>query len=103
MLVDDAQIESAYNMLIEIRSLLEKENENNWRRGIDAAISEMTNQDGTLNKIGFENARSIYKTMTAGGRGFSEYYIWKNNENDRIAENKRLDNLRAKAWEILGK
>lgn len=102
MLASVAHIEEALRLLTELRSLLEKEGDVNWRRGIEAAIHQLSNEDGTLNAAGLENARSIFKTMTAGGRGFAEYYIWKNDEDARIAANKRLDDLRAKTWAMLG-
>jgi hypothetical protein len=45
--------------------------------------------------VGVDSARSIYKTMTAGGRGFSEYYIQRSSEKARLEANEILDNLRS--------
>lgn len=92
--------EKARLLLLELNSILKERGEVNWIRGIKAAIDELTSEDGTLNETGFENAKSIYKTMNEGGRGFAEYFVWLEDENKRIAANQKLDNLRIKLWEI---
>jgi len=48
---------------------------------------------------GFENAKSIYNTMTSGGGGFAEYFIWNSDETKRINLNRRLDEIRDKLWD----
>lgn len=99
-LASEKQSDEARRLLIALRALLESASENNWRRGIDAAIGELTHADGSLNILGYDNARSIFKTMTSGGRGFAEYYVWKDSEDQRIAVNRELDDLRLKIWEV---
>ena len=87
---------------MQIHALLEKQDEKNWRRGIAAAIGELLNTDGSLNAAGFDNARSIYRTITTGGQGFAEYGVWKENYEERVAANRDLDQLRSRAWKVLG-
>lgn len=94
----DKRANKVRQLLVELHTLLDSEGESNWRRGIDAAIGELTNENGGLDEKGFDRARSIYNTMTAGGRGFAEYYVWKDDEDQRIAANKKLDELRSKIW-----
>lgn len=91
--------EEALRLLLELHAVLKENDETNWRHGIDAAIGELLHEGGAVNKAGFENARSIYKTMNEGGRGFAEYFVWSDDEDARIAANKKLDELRTKAWE----
>jgi|GEM_PF-2328103 len=88
----------ARRLLIQLCALLDKEGETNWRRGIEAAIGELSNANGDVDPGGFDGARSIYKTMTAGGRGFSEYYIQRSSEKARLEANEILDNLRSGLW-----
>jgi len=95
------KIKEFLRKLAAIRNILQNEGEANWRQGIDAAISELLDPDGNLNLSGYENARSIYRSMVTGGRGFAEYYIWKNKEEDRIAANEELDMLRADVWRLM--
>lgn len=92
--------EAAYNVLAEILKILDVENESNWRDGIKAAMSELIGADGWIGQGGFERARSIYNAMTSGGRGFSEYYILSNNENEKIDVNNALDKARENIWRI---
>ena len=92
----------ALRVLSEMLAILDVQQESNWRRGIKAALAELTNEDGTVKPTGFENAGSIYRTMTSGGRGFAEYFIADDNERQRIAANRRLDELRDAAWSLFG-
>jgi type I site-specific restriction-modification system R (restriction) subunit len=100
MTTNQKQSEEIYALLIELLSILEAQNDRNWSRGIKAAVQEFVDSNGSDTATGFENARSIYNTMTAGGRGFSEYFIWNDNEEERIQANKRLDDLRARIWKM---
>ena len=93
-----AKAQEIRHLLLELRSLLEEYHESNWIRGIEAAIGELSRDSETLSEIDVRNARSIYKTMNEGGRGFAENFVWLSNEDDRIAVNKKLDVARAKLW-----
>lgn len=94
------QASEARRLLSELLILLQQQQEGNWSRGIKAAISELTDSNGQPTSSNFENARSIYRTMTAGGRGFSEYFIWVADEDQRLHINQTMDMLRTKLWEI---
>lgn len=94
------EAEEVRALLFELLAILEMQNERNWSRGIKAVTQELDDLEGRSTTSGFENARSIYKTMTAGGRGFAEYFIWSDNEDERIQVNKRLDDLRTKIWKL---
>jgi hypothetical protein len=97
---DDVRL--VVQLLSELRALLVSQGEANWLRGINAALAELTFADGELNAGGFGNARSIYRTMTAGGRGFSDYFVWSEDEAKRLKENQRLDELRSELWKAFG-
>ena len=92
------QAKEIRHLLLELDSFLKKHHELNWIRGVEAAIDELTGDDDSLNETGIKNARSIYKTMNDGGRGFAEYFVWMDDEDDRIAANKNLDRLRTSLW-----
>lgn len=99
MKANHKQVEKARILLNATLVLLEENKEENWSRGIRAAYQELAASEGTVAGVEFENARSIYNTMTAGGRGFCEYYIWVEDEEERIRRNKTLDELRREVWE----
>lgn len=100
MKTNHKQVEEVRILLNELLALLDREKEENWSRGIRAACQELVGLESCIAEADFENARSIYNTMMAGGRGFAEYYIWMEDEEERIRRNKALEALRRKIWEI---
>jgi len=86
------------NCLIDLQKIIEQQDDNEWLKGIKATINSLTNRDGSVSFAGFQDAKSIYKTMTEGGRGFSEYNIWSEDESERLCINKELDHIRSKLW-----
>lgn len=93
------KIERVRGLLEELIELLNRENEQNWIRGVNAAYRKVIEVDAPLDENDFDNARSVFLSMTAGGRGFSEYYISSEDQNEQIRRNIPLDNLRKKLWE----
>lgn len=90
----------AHDLLKNLLDLLSEQGEQNWRRGVSAAFLELTDAQGNLNPAGFDDAASIYRSMTSGGRGFAEYFVWSPDDDERIRANERLDELRDALWEI---
>ena len=93
-------VKKAKKLLNDLLDILESNKDNNWKRGISAAAMELEDSDGTINPNGFYNARSIYNNITIGGRGFAEYYIWADDEHQRITANESLDFIRLQLWNI---
>lgn len=79
----------------DLRDFLVQHGERNWLPGLEAAIGELDRGDE-----GFGDARSIYKTMTVGGRGLSEVYVWHEDELERLRENKIIDQMREQLWKV---
>ena len=100
MNLNQKQAEEAYSLISELLAILRTENEKNWSRGLEAVARELREPTEGCIQERFADARSIYNTMIAGGRGFSEYYICEEGEDKRIQLNMRLDELREKAWAI---
>jgi hypothetical protein len=96
------QAEDGYSLLKKLLELLEGEQDRNWIRGVKSALQELTDSNGCVTEDRFESARSIYRAMTVGGRGFSEYFVWREDEDARISKNRELDYLREKLWEVFG-
>jgi hypothetical protein len=90
----------ARELLLDLQKLLEEQRESNWIRGIKLAVSALSNADGSVAENGFEDARSTYRSMTAGGRGFSEYNVWDGNQERSRVANERLSALKEKLWRI---
>lgn len=92
--------ERARDLLESLLALLSEQGEQNWSRGVSAALLELTDSHGNLNPAGFDNAASIYLNMTSGGRGFAEYFVWSPDDDERIRANQKLDELRDSLWEV---
>lgn len=77
----------------EAHDILQSQGDKNWIIGIENALKELDagNTDG---------AGSIYRSMVAGGRGFSEYNIWIDEYQNRLEVNERLDQIRDELWRI---
>lgn len=83
-------------LLTKLHGILAEQGETNWIRGVSAALSELSSHS----EIGFENAKSIYRTMVEGGRGFSEYFFWNDEDDVRMDSNKCIDEIRSELWSI---
>ena len=93
--------EKAFHLLTELLVFLDNQGEANWRRGIKAAITELTDTDGKIDPAGFENARSHYNFMARIGMGgFSEYYVHRDDYDERVQINQKLDDLRTEIWKV---
>jgi hypothetical protein len=88
-------IDEVRNILVRIHQILEKEEEKNWIRGIEGLINTL---DETKD---IENTRASYKNMTRGAGSFSDYYIHRDDFDERVAANKELDELTEKLWRKL--
>lgn len=86
----------ATELLEKLLECLSHRGETNWIRGISAALGEIA----LLTDEGFANARSLYRTMMEGGRGFAEYCVWDEDESQRQKANKEIDGIRTELWEI---
>ena len=95
-----SRAQRAHDLLKSLLDLLSEQDEHNWSRGILAALLELTSREGGLNPTGFDNAASIYRGMTSGGRGFAEYSIWLSDDVERIRANQGLDDLRDALWNL---
>lgn len=96
--MDHEQIAKAEALLSNLYAILAEQSERNWIRGVSAALTELSSHSAE----GFENAKSIYRGMVAGGRGFSEYFFWEDDEEARLASNKSIDQIRSQLWSIFG-
>ena len=88
------QIDRARELFRELLDILTAEGESNWRKGVQGALSALDGPVELADSSGFEAARSIYRTMTQGGRGLSEFYA------RSFSENARLDEIRRQLWDI---
>lgn len=82
--------------LVELESILDREEESNWSKGVKAALLHI--KSGTEDD--YYSARSIYKTMCNGSAGFMEYYIKRDDFKEQEKANDKLDSVRDRLWDL---
>ncbi|PHM71830.1 hypothetical protein [Xenorhabdus kozodoii] len=76
----------------------------NWIRGIENIIALLTPPTyGGVNdaRAAIEDARHAYSSMFRGYGGFSEYFIWRDDFNERVKANDALDKIKNDINEML--
>lgn len=91
-----ASAQHIFSLLTELEQLLRAQGETNWLRGVEAARSAIARPEG------FDDAKSIYKTMCQGNGSFSDYNVWHEDFEARRKLNEPLDRLRGDLWDAFG-
>lgn len=80
------------NLFNQIRDILIQENEDNWIRGISSILNRINyslenneNAKDTIKSIG-----NTYSFMNNGNGSFSDFYIWREDFDERVLENKNF-------------
>lgn len=88
----------------ELKAILIRENEDNWIRGIDSIIEKlewsMNNKCNNPDYF-FYSSCDTWKTMDAGNGSFSDYYIWRDDFDERFRLNKIYQEIKDKIWDIV--
>lgn len=80
----------------ELKEILIQENENNFIRGVDVILDRIQysldfkqNPKSTIKSVG-----NTYFFMNSGNGSFSDFFIWREDFDERVEANKVLTNLR---------
>ena len=91
-------------LFIELKKLMERENENNWVQGVNLIINALTPRDyggcGTADKA-INYVETTYRDMVSGNGSFSDYFIWRDDFDERKNANKILDKLKNNIWSLI--
>jgi len=87
----------------ELSEILENDNEENWIRRIQECLSILQSKEEINDRKKLSEVKSIYYSINAGYSGFSEYFIWREDFDERIKANERLDEIRDEIWDTLEK
>ena len=85
--------ETAMHLLERAIAILQQNGEKNWQPGLKETWLFLEAND-------FNRARNTYRSMTACGRGFSEYYIWDEDPSEMEKKNQELDDIQQKLWDF---
>lgn len=94
-------IQELKELFEELRLILEAENETNWIRGVEIVCNILEDDTSKPQLEKFNEVKRVYVSMNGGAGSFSDYYIHRDNFDERLASNKKLDKIRDRLWEIL--
>ncbi|WP_201587700.1 hypothetical protein [Psychrobacter jeotgali] len=91
------------NLFNQIRDILIQENEDNWIRGISSILNRINyslenneNAKDTIKSIG-----NTYSFMNNGNGSFSDFYIWREDFDERVLENKNFMKIKNEISRII--
>lgn len=89
------------NEFRKLRDILVAERDDNWVRGVEAIIEKL---EWSLNAkciepcIYYSDACNTWNSMYKGNGSFSDYYIWRDDFNERSRLNDQLNNIKINIW-----
>ena len=86
----------------ELKGVLQAEGGGNWLSGINAAIERLSPSiDASANGEHLREVKSIFATMHAGQGSFSDFFIWREDFDERMAANAEFKTLKDNIWSVL--
>jgi hypothetical protein len=91
-------------LFIELKQVMIRENENNWIRGVNLIIEALSPPEYGGKGSADEAVRYVentYRNMVSGNGSFSDFFIWRDDFDDRVKANKELDRIKADIWTLI--
>lgn len=86
----------------ELKEILKAENGENWLPGVDAVLERLDFTSKAPPKVDvIQEVISIFRTMNSGQGGFSDFFLWRDDFEERVAANAHFKGLKSKIWAIL--
>lgn len=98
------KVERLLFLFYELKEIMINENEDNWIKGINAIILSLTPPEyGGQYDIekGLLYTIDTYTSIEAGNGSFSDFYIWRENFDERRLANEQLSNIKNEIWKII--
>ena len=96
--------EDLLNEFKKLRDILISEKEINWIRGVESIIEKLEWSNGNRcddPECFFNSACDTWKTMDKGNGSFSEYFIWRDDFDERVRLNKIYQKIKDNIWDIV--
>jgi len=87
-----------------LREILLAEGEGSRLRGINLICNALTPPFAGEDSIegALRYAEATYKSMLGGSGSFSDFYIWRDDFDDRVKVNNRLEQIKGDIWDTFG-
>jgi hypothetical protein len=84
----------------ELERLLDAENESNWIRGVRIICHTLKDDKSKSDSKKLDEVKQTYMSMCRGVGSFSDYYIHRDDFDERVQRNLKLDKIRNRLWYI---
>ena len=105
-MINKSQIVFLIEQLNKIIEIMEGENESNWIRAMKIIKNHLA-ETVTSNEVNeIENLKAafdIWRVIHAGNGSFSDFYIWRDDFNERENQNLNFENIKTNIWEAFRK
>ena len=97
-------VRRALALLLEVEQILRSQGGLNWLPGIHTAIAiGQEAEDGVAEpKVALDEMRSIHRSMCSGPGGYSDFFVWREDFDERRLANEKYNRLRDEPWTRLG-
>jgi glucosamine 6-phosphate synthetase-like amidotransferase/phosphosugar isomerase protein len=86
----------------QLQYILERESENNWLKGIKTINNQFESSITEAEKENtIKDVSQTFKMISAGYGSFSDYYIWRDDVEERIKLNNELSLLIEEIWYLI--
>lgn len=91
-------LNTLFDDFIKLRNILIAEQDDTWLYAINRTIADISSaiEDTSSADYFIESTRDTYYSIQAGGRGFAEFFIWREDFEERILLNEIFDQLKEK-------
>ncbi|MCH8475370.1 MAG: hypothetical protein LAT55_09100 [Opitutales bacterium] len=94
------KLKESISCLSNMSDILMREGELDFAQSVQDVIHAgrtIQDSDEALKEMSF-----LYRSMHGGAGSFSDYFIWRDNFDDRVEANKEFEILSQRLWELLG-
>ena len=98
------KLQESLDLLRQLEALLNEEGESNWIRGVRAAINvgESSRGENVTEEAAFKEMAATYRSICGGAGSFSDYFIWREDFDERQEANKIFVQITNQLWKLLG-
>ena len=100
---DKDKLLKLHEYFIKLKDILINENEGNWIKAINSILNDiqfsLDNEQDV--KATIRNIRYKYYLLNSGNGSFTDFYVHRDNFNERVEANKLLDDIKANIVDLI--
>jgi len=98
---NNVKVQKLLALFKSLRDILIAESEENWVRGIDLIIEALMHSSPSERDVeeALRYAETTYKSMLGGNGSFSDFCVWRDDFDERVRENEKLEKIKNEIWD----